>query len=108
MAAQPQETPVFDLLAGMTASSLEPSSLDPGVLLLVRIAMLVAVDAPPASYVMTLGAAGEVGVTAEQVEGVLAAVAPIVGTARVVSPAGNITRGLGIALDLAQLESESE
>ena len=108
MAAQPEETPVLDLLAGMTASSLEASSLDPGALLLVRIAALVAVDAPPASYVMNLGAAAEVGVTVEQVQGVLAGVAPIVGTARVVSAAGNIMRGLGIVLDLAQLESESE
>lgn len=92
----------------MTSSSLEASSLNPGALLLVRIAALVAVDAPPASFVMNLGAVGEVGVTAEQVQGVLAAVAPIVGTARVVSAAGNIMRGLGIALDLAELESGAE
>jgi hypothetical protein len=37
---------------------------------------------------------------------VLTAVAPIVGTPRVVSATGNIVRALGLALDLAELEAE--
>jgi alkylhydroperoxidase/carboxymuconolactone decarboxylase family protein YurZ len=102
------ETPVLDLLAGMTADSLEASSLDTESLLLVRIAALVAVDAPPVSYLLNLGAAGEVGLDAEQVRGVLAAVAPIVGTARVASATGNIVRALGTAIDLAELEAEAD
>ena len=85
MSEQTIETPILDLLAGMTADSIEASNLDPQTLMLVRIAALVAVDAPPASYLMNLGAASELDVDAEQVRGVLAAVAPIVGTARVVS-----------------------
>ena len=60
-----EETPVLDLLAGMTAASIAASSLDPDTLMLVRIAALVAVDAPPVSYLMNLGAAGEVGIDAE-------------------------------------------
>ena len=82
------ETPVLDLLGRMTADSLEASSLDAESLMLVRIAALVAVDAPPASYLLNLGAAGDVGIDEEQVRGVLAAVAPIVGTARVASATG--------------------
>jgi hypothetical protein len=70
----------------------------------VRIAALVAVDAPPASYLMNLGAASEIGITEEQIRGVLAAVAPIVGTARVASATGNIVRALGFALEMAELE----
>jgi 4-carboxymuconolactone decarboxylase len=101
MAAQPEDTPVLNLLAGMTASSLDVSSLDAEKLLLVRIAALIAVDAPPASYLMNLGAASEGGVDVEEIQGVLAAVAPIVGTARIVSATGNIMEALGIALDLA-------
>jgi hypothetical protein len=66
------------------------------------------VDAPPVSYLLNLGAAGEVGLDAEQVRGVLAAVAPIVGTARVASATGNIVRALGTAIDLAELEAEAE
>ena len=42
------DTPVLDLLAAMTADSLEAAAadLDPATLLLVRLAALVAVDAP--------------------------------------------------------------
>jgi hypothetical protein len=38
------------------------------------------------------------------VRGVLTAVAPIVGTPKVVAAAGNIARALGLAIDLAELE----
>jgi hypothetical protein len=92
----------------MTADSLEVSSLDPESIMLVRIAALISVDAPPASYLLNLGMASEIDVDAEQVRAVLAAVAPIVGTARVASAAGNIARALGLALDLAELEAEAE
>ena len=92
MAESTNETPVLDLLASMTADSIEASSLDPETLMLVRIAALAAVDAPPVSYLLNLGAAGETGIDPEQVRGVLAAIAPIVGTARVASATGNIAR----------------
>ena len=104
---QPTETPVLDLLATMTASSLEASSLDAATLMRVRIAALVAADAPPASYLMNLGAAGEAGVDADGVREVLIAIAPIVGTARVMTALGNIVRALGLALDIADLADES-
>ena len=102
------EKPILDLLARMTADSLEVSSLDPESVMLVRIAALISVDAPPASYLLNLGMASEMDIDAEQVRAVLAAVAPIVGTARVASAAGNIARALGLALDLAELEEEAE
>jgi hypothetical protein len=108
MDEQSNETPVLDLLATMTAASIEATNLDPESLMLVRIAALVAVDAPPASYLMNLGAAGELGVGAEQVRDVLAAVAPIVGTTKVVSATGKLMRALGLALDLAELEQLDE
>jgi 4-carboxymuconolactone decarboxylase len=96
MANQTSETPVLDLLAGMTALSLEASTLDPQAILLARIAALVAVDAPPISYALNLGAAGQVDVSAEQVRGVFAAIAPIVGTARIASATGNIVKALAL------------
>jgi 4-carboxymuconolactone decarboxylase len=107
MADQPSETPLLDLLTDMTADSIEASSLDAETLMLVRIAALVAVDAPPISYLANLGVAGELDIDVEQVRGVLAAVAPIVGTARVASATGKILRGLGAAADLAALEAEA-
>ena len=107
MAEQPSESPVLDLLTSMTAESMEASSLDGQTLMLVRIAALVAVDAPPASYLLNLGVAGEVGVGPEEIRGVLAAVAPIVGTPRVASATGNIARARGVASELAELEAEA-
>ena len=100
------EAPILTLLAGMTADSLETTSLDQESLMLVRIAALVAVDAPPASYLLNLSAAGESGVDADQVQGVLAGVAPIVGTARVVSAAGKMMRALNLKLELGDLALE--
>jgi 4-carboxymuconolactone decarboxylase len=102
------ETPVLDLLGKMTADSIEASSLDAEALVLTRIAALVAVDAPPASYMLNLGAASEIGIDAERIQGVLAAISPIVGTARIVAATGNIARALGIALEMAELEAEIE
>jgi hypothetical protein len=58
------------------------------------------------SYVMNLGAASELDLDVDQVRGVLAAVAPIVGTARVASATGNIVRALALALETAELDEE--
>jgi alkylhydroperoxidase/carboxymuconolactone decarboxylase family protein YurZ len=92
---------VRDLLANMTAESLAASSLDDNTLMLVRIAALVAVDAPAVSYLLNLDAAIEIGIDAEQVRGVLAAVAPIVGTARVASATGKIVDALDVEIEIA-------
>jgi hypothetical protein len=100
------DTPVLDLLASMTADSLEASSLDSDEVMLVRLAALVAADAPPASYVLNLGAASELGFELEDVQGVLAAIAPIVGTARIATATGNIVRALGFALEMVGDEEE--
>jgi alkylhydroperoxidase/carboxymuconolactone decarboxylase family protein YurZ len=102
------ETPVLDLLASMTADSLEASSLDPETLMLVRIAALVAVDAPPISYAFNLEAAGDLEIDPDQVRGVLAAVAPIVGTARVASATSKIVRALALEIEVAELEEVDE
>ena len=108
MAEQTTEAPVLDLLKSMTAESLAASSLDVETLALVRIAALAAVDAPAVSYLLNLEAASEVGIDAEQVRGVLAAIAPIVGTARVASATGKIVDALNVAIEVADLEAQSE
>ena len=108
MAQSANETPVLDLLKDMTASSLDATSLDEQTLMLVRIAALVAVDAPSISYLMNLGAADEVGVDPERIRGVLAAVAPIVGTARVASATGKIVDALDVAIEVAELEGQGQ
>jgi alkylhydroperoxidase/carboxymuconolactone decarboxylase family protein YurZ len=98
------QTPVLDLLASMTADSIEASSLDAETLMLVRIAALVAVDAPPISYALNLEAASDLDIDPDQVRGVLAAIAPIVGTARIASATGNIVEALAVAIEVAETE----
>jgi hypothetical protein len=102
------DTPVLDLLASMTAESLDASSLDAQSIALVRLAALVASDAPAVSYGLNLGAAAEIGLDAEDVRGVLAAVAPIVGTSRVAAATGRIVLALGVAIEVAAAELDAE
>ena len=47
-------------------------------------------------------------VSAEEAEQVLIGIAPVVGTARVVSAAGKIARALGFAIAVAEAELEEE
>jgi len=108
MAGSTGETPVLDLLASMTAESIEASSLDAQTLMLVRLAALAAVDAPPISYLMNLGIARELEIEPAQVQGVLAAIAPIVGTARVASATGRIVEALAVEIEIAELEAERQ
>jgi hypothetical protein len=102
------DQPVMDTIGIMTAASLENCQLEAREHMLVRIAALAAADAPPLSYLANAGAAGETGVTLEDVQNVLVAIAPIVGTARVVSAAGNITRALGFAIAVADAELDDD
>jgi 4-carboxymuconolactone decarboxylase len=102
MAEQTNHQPVLEVLSSMTADSLEASSLDSEALMLVRIAALVAVDAPAGSYLLNLGVADEAGIELEQLQGVLAAVAPIVGAPRVVAAVERMAEALGVAIDLGQ------
>jgi hypothetical protein len=98
------ETPVLDTLADITAASLAHNSLAPRELMLVRIAALIASDAPPASYLANAGAAADSGITGDDIQAVMIGVAPLVGTARVVSAGGNILRALGFAIAVADAE----
>jgi hypothetical protein len=102
------DTPVLDTLTMMTAASLESSDLAPREFMIARIAALVAVDAPAASYALNVEAAADSDITLDDVEDILVAVAPIVGTARVVSAAANIAQGLGFVVAIAEAELEAE
>jgi alkylhydroperoxidase/carboxymuconolactone decarboxylase family protein YurZ len=108
MATDPSETPVLDTLAAMTVESVARTGLDANSLLAVRIAALVAVDAPVASYLMHVGPAMDAGVTIEQVQDILVAVAPIVGSPRTMSAAAKITEALGVVVIAAEEELGAE
>ena len=76
----------------------EASPLPANTVALVRIATLIALDAPPASYGRQVASALEAGASAEDILGVLRAVAPQVGTARVVAAAPELMLALGLPL----------
>jgi hypothetical protein len=101
-------TPVSDTLLAMTITSLENSDLSPRELMIARIAALVAVDAPAASYALNAVPAAASDIDLDDVEDILVAVAPIVGTTRVVSAVANIAEGLGFVIALAEAELEEE
>ena len=96
------DTPVLDTLAAMTMDSLERCNLPKETLLLTRIAALAAMDAPPASYLLHLGVGAEAGLDARALQDVLVAIAPIVGTARVMSAARHIRESLGFAIAVTE------
>jgi 4-carboxymuconolactone decarboxylase len=80
---------VLEALAGMQLGSLERSKLDKETYLLVRLAALVATDATPVSYRAHLGG-GLLAVPPAKVLATLIAVAPVVGSARVLSAASKL------------------
>ena len=100
--------PVLDALTDITAASVDHNSLTPRDYLLARLAAMIAVDAPPVSYFAIASPIEESGITAEQIQGIMIAVAPVVGTPRVMSAAGHILRALGIAIGLAEAEMADE
>ncbi len=99
---------VLDQLARMTAGSLEASGLDAETFGLVRMAALASIDAAPASWFANLSAASGADIPREHIVGTLIAIAPVIGTARIVSAAGGILKALGIAkLAMESVESEA-
>ena len=74
------------------------SGLDARSYALVKIASLIALDAPPASYLWQVANALDAGATPEDIFGVLIAIAPQVGGPRLVAAAPEIMVALGLSL----------
>ncbi|MEV5077718.1 carboxymuconolactone decarboxylase [Streptomyces sp. NPDC056159] len=81
--------------------------MDNRTLILTRIAALAAMDAPAVSYLAHADPAVKANLTAEQVQDVLVAIAPVMGTARVMAAAGHITEALGFAIAVADSDAEA-
>jgi len=91
-----------ELIESMVKAQLEnmiESGLDPKTYALVKIASLVAMGAAPASYIWQVEYAKGAGVTAEEIAGVLIALAPTVGFARIVPAATEISFALGFEIE---------
>ncbi len=91
------DAPVLERLVAMNLDSMENSDLDQRTYFLVRLAALVAMDAAPVSYLVNLEMAADAGVTLEDAQGTLIAIAPVIGSARVASAAGKVLRAFGLA-----------
>jgi alkylhydroperoxidase/carboxymuconolactone decarboxylase family protein YurZ len=102
------DTPVLDTIVDITTASIEHNSVSPRDFMLARLAALIAVDAPPASYLANAPAVQQAGLTSDDIQGVMIAVAPVVGTPRVVSAAGQILRALGFAIAVGDAEMAKE
>lgn len=92
-------TDILDKAVGLREVNREVSGLDSRTFALVKIAALIALDAPPASYAWQLGNALADGVTPEDILGVLRAIAPQVGGPKVVAAAPEIMVALGLDVD---------
>lgn len=74
------------------------SGLDPRSFALVKIAALMALDAPPASYLWQVANALDVGATPEDLIGVLRAITPQIGGPKAVAAAPELMVALGLSL----------
>lgn len=91
----------MDLLAEgleLRAQWQERSGLDARSFALVKLAALIALDAPPASYVWQVANALDAGATQADLVGVLIAIAPQVGGPKLVSAAPELMIALGLTL----------
>jgi 4-carboxymuconolactone decarboxylase len=98
---------VMKQLMRMVDGSYEESGLDPETFMLVRIAALTAMGASPASWMLNLKIGKELEIEPEMAIGTLTAIAPVVGTARTVTAAGNIMKALGVAEFMAEEEQKA-
>jgi len=90
----------IEALVNMHEGVQEASGLDSETYQLVQIAALAAVDGSPVSWLVHLDAADDSDIDLEKILGTLVAVAPIVGTPRVVSAGAKIVRAAGLVEEL--------
>jgi 4-carboxymuconolactone decarboxylase len=90
---------VLEEALGLRELNRAGSGLDARTFALVKVATLIALDAPPASYAWQIANALEEGATAEDFLGVLKAVAPQVGGPKVIAAAPEIMLAMGLAID---------
>ena len=92
---------LLETAVGLREAQLENTGLDARTFALVKIAALIALDAPPASYAWQITNALEDGASPEDILGVLRAIAPQVGGPKVVAAAPEVMLALGLNLDEA-------
>lgn len=86
---------LMDEIVGRLVQNVDSSGLDARTHALVRLASLVSVGAPAASFAFQVPLAREAGVSDDDIAGVLVAVAPVAGFPRVVAAAPEVMRAMG-------------
>ena len=89
---------LLDEMVELRTAEQDSSGLDARTFSLVKIAALIAVDAPPVSYLWQVANALDAGATPQDLVGVLRAVAPQVGGPRAMAAAPEIMVALGLEL----------
>ena len=89
--------PVLEVLSKMNLAAVQQVDFDGRTALIARFGAMVAMDAPPTSYVVDLGLADEAWISEETLQAALAALAPLVGTARVMSAVTNLQEAVRMA-----------
>ena len=93
-----------ETVVGATLRFVEPHGLDAKAHALVRLAALIALESSPASYQWCVATAQAAGATDEEIIGVLVALAPVVGQARVCSAAPDLALAVGYEIDVPRRE----
>lgn len=92
------DTEVLQQVVDLREAEQRSSGLDPRTFGLVKIAALVALDSPPASYLWQVARALDAGTSPAEILGVLRAVAPQVGGPKLIAAAPEIMVALGMSL----------
>jgi hypothetical protein len=96
-------SPLIRTIRAMTDVSVANANLADREVLLVRLACLIAGDASPTSYLYNLAGPSAPALSVEEVEAVLVAAAPLVGTARVVIAAERISEAMAYPISVMDL-----
>src|SRR5690242_4406392 len=99
------DLPVVETLTKMTFNTMGDSGLDARSYFLVRLAGLAAMDAAPMSYLLNATAASDV-LEPRDLQGILIALAPVIGTARTAAAAGNMLRAYAVKMEMEEAAAE--
>jgi len=100
---QESASPLISTISAMTRASRDNAALPEREVMLIRFACLIAADATEASYLYNLAGSSGPALTVDEVEAVLVAAAPLVGTARVVMAAERISAAMDYPISIHDL-----
>ncbi len=98
---------VLESLTDLELDTLESSGLDEKIYTMLRVAALIAMDAPPVSYEMNVDTASGI-LDPEELRSILIALAPVIGSARAASAAATILDAFFVDADVDEIEEAAD